>query len=89
VELLLPSEEGSMEGYTFTEGSCQSSSSMGASNSISTSSIVVGSFVTVANGCMVIDGYGVGSDVGGQLLEMRLVLQHISSFLHLHRKSHL
>jgi hypothetical protein len=52
---------------------------LGASDSISTSSIVVGSFVTVANaGYMVIDGYGVGSDVGGQLFEMRLVLLQIA-----------
>jgi hypothetical protein len=90
VELLLPPEEGSMKGYTYTEGSCESStSSMGAPDCISTSSIVVGSFVTVANGCIVIDGYGVGSNIGGQLFEMRLVLLQISSFLHLLRKSRL
>jgi hypothetical protein len=54
---LLPSEEGSFE------GSCESSI-VGAADSISISSITVGSFVAISNGGMVVVGCEVGADVG-------------------------
>jgi hypothetical protein len=59
---LLPSEEG------LFEGSCESSCSVGAADSIFLSGNAVGSLVNVSNGGMVIVGSEVDADVGGSFV---------------------